>query len=146
MINIEDSIYIDRPVKQVFSYATDLDKNRHWQSDVLHTELTSKGPFGQGATYRLVNHFMGQRLEIEGVVSEFVPNRRCTYQVLSGPIRGKNSFVFEPVNGGTWFTTRGLLELKTLKMAGFLVRRKARQQVRNDLQKLKHILENSAER
>lgn len=145
MITIEDSIYIDRPVRQVFSYATDLNKNAHWQSEVLLTEQTSRGPFGEGATYRLVNRFMGQRLELEGVVSKFVPNERCTYRILSGPVRGENSFIFESVNGGTRFTTRGLLELKTLKIAGFLVGRKARRQVKNDLQKLKDILENRHE-
>jgi len=141
MIDIEDSIYIDRPVSQVFSYATDLDKNRQWQTDVEVTEQTSAGPFGKGATYRLVNRFMGQRLEMEGVISEYVPNQRCTYRILSGPVRGENSFHFESVNGGTQLTTRGMLELKTMKVAGFLVRRKARRQVKNDLQKLKSILE-----
>jgi uncharacterized membrane protein len=145
MITIEDSIYIDRPVRQVFSYATDLNKNAHWQTDVIHTEQTSSGPFGEGATYRMVNRFLGQRLETEGVISNFVPDQRCTYQLLTGPVRGRNSFLFEPVNGGTRFTTRGVLELQGLKLAGFLVRRKARQQVRNDLQKLKRILEKQTE-
>ena len=38
MITIEDSIYIDRPVRQVFSYATDLNKNTHWQTGGMHTD------------------------------------------------------------------------------------------------------------
>jgi len=141
MIDIEDSIYIDRPVRRVFSYATDLDKNRHWQTDVESAEQTSDGPFGQGATYRLVNRFMGRRFETEGEIADYVPNERCTFRIVSGPVRGEHSFVFESVNGGTRLTLRGLLDLKSMKAAGFLVRRKARQQVRKDLQTLKQRLE-----
>jgi len=144
MIDIEESVTIARPVESVFAYATDLQNNTRWQTDVILTEQTSVGSLGEGTTYRLVNRFMGMHFDSEGVISEFVPNQICSYRFVSGPIGGESSFIFEPVNGGTRFITRGAIELKNFKYVGFLARRRARRQVRNDLQRLKRILENGA--
>ena len=141
MIDIEDSVIINQTVEKVFAYATNLENNMCWQSDVILSEQTSEGPFGRGATYRLVNRFMGQFFDSEGIISEYVPNEICTYCFTAGPVSGESRFIFEAVHGGTRFLTRSNIELKNLKMLGFLVKRKARHQVRNDLQKLKKILE-----
>ncbi len=141
MIDIEDSVTIRQPVDRVFAYTTNLENNVCWQTNVILTEQTSAGPFGPGATYRVVNHFMGQHFDSEGIVAEYLPNRICTYRFTAGPVAGESRFIFEAVNGGTRFVTRSSIELKNLKMLGFVVKRKARHQVRNDLQKLKKILE-----
>lgn len=145
MINIEDSVVIDQPVEKVFAFATNLEKNMYWQTDVIVSEQTSEGPFGRGATYRVVNRFMGQFFDSEGIISEYVPNEICTYRFTAGPVAGESRFTFEAVRGGTRFVTRSNIELKNLKVLGFVVKRKARHQVRNDLQKLKKILENGAD-
>ena len=144
MIDIEDSVIINQPVGKVFAFATNLENNMHWQTDVIVSEQTSVGPFGQGATYRLVNRFMGQFFDSEGIISEYVPNEICTYCFTSGPVAGESHFIFEAVHGGTRFLTLSNIELKNLKMLGFLVKRKARHQVKNDLQRLKKILENGS--
>jgi len=146
MIDIEDSVIIHQPVEKVFAFATNLENNSCWQSDVILSEQTSEGPFGRGATYRLVNRFMGQFFDSEGIISEYIPNELCTYCFTEGPVAGESRFIFEALNGGTRFLTRSNIELKNMKMLGFLVKRKARHQVRNDLQKLKKILENGAGR
>lgn len=142
MIDIEDSVTINQPVEKVFAFATNLENNVCWQTDVVLSEQTSEGPFGRGATYRLVNRFMGRFFDSEGIISEYVPNEICTYCFTAGPVAGESRFIFEAVNDGTRFVTRSNIELKNIKVLGFMVKRKARHQVRNDLQKLKHILEN----
>ena len=142
MINIEESVTIARPVESVFTFATDFQNNTRWQTNVILTEQTSEGPLGEGTTYRLVNRFMGKHFDSNGVISEYIPNQICSYRFVSGPVGGNSSFIFEPVNGGTLFITKGAIKLKNFKSIGFLARHKARRQVRNDLQKLKRILEN----
>jgi uncharacterized membrane protein len=144
MIKVDESVTIGRPVEKVFAFATDLQNNTRWQTDVILTEQTSEGSLGEGTTYRLVNRFMGMLFDSEGVISEYVLNQICSYRFVSGPIGGESSFIFEPVNGGTRFITRGAIELKNFKYIGFFTKRRARRQVRNDLQKLKGILENGA--
>ena len=145
MFEFEDSVIICKPIEKVFNFATALDNNARWQSDVIEVAQISDGLFGQGAICRLVNRFMGQRFESEFVISAYERNRKCSYQFLSGPVTGKSSFIFETVNGNgcTKFTTRGKLKLAQFKLASFLVQRKAKQQIRNDMNRLKWILEKS---
>jgi len=142
MIDIEDSLFIHQPINKVFEYVTNFENNPQWQTGFVSTEVTSAEPFGRGSTYNCVNRFLGFRFESEGVIAEFEPSTICSYRFTSGSVSGESSFMFESVNGGTKFTTRGKLKLNKLKLAGFVVNRKARQQVRHDLKRLKRILEN----
>jgi uncharacterized membrane protein len=141
MIEIEDSVIIKKPVDRVFKFATDLNNNAKWQSEILVAEQTSDGQFGLGATYRCVNRFLGKRIESEGVISDFEPDKICSFRFSSGSVSGESSYLFQPVNGYTKFTTVGNIKLNNFKLAALLVKRKARQQVRNDLKKLKQVLE-----
>lgn len=143
MLKFEHSVEIDRPVNEVFCYATRLENNAKWQSDIIAIEQISEGPFGSGVLCRLVNRFLGKRYESEFVISDFKPYQKCTYRFLSGPVTGESFFLFEPVNGNgrTLFTTRGELELTQFKVARFIVEQKAKHQIRTDMQRLKGILE-----
>ena len=142
MIHLQEIVFIRQPVERVFEYVTDPKNNAAWQSGILETAITSKGDFGVGSTYSCVNRFMGIRFESAGEIVEYEPNRRCTYLFTSGSVSGETRFTFESKKEGTLLTTSGRLELKHLKLAGFLVNRKARHQVQNDLQRLKFIMEN----
>lgn len=142
MIHIQESVFIRQPVERVFEYVTDLNNNAQWQSGILEAAITSAGSVGVGSTYSCVNRFMGIRFESAGEIAAFEPNRLCTYLFTSGSVSGESSFRFESRQGGTLLTTSGTLQLKHLKIAGFLVNRKARHQTRHDLQKLKTIMEN----
>lgn len=142
MIKLEDNVIIHRSPEKVFAYTTDITNNPRWQSDILEIEKTSGGPFGQGSTYRCVNIFMGQRFETEATVTEYIPFRKCSYNINAGYINGQNSFFYEPVNGGTKFITRAQLQLGFLTLAGRIFKRKAKEQIEKDLNTLKRILEN----
>jgi uncharacterized membrane protein len=142
MVEFEESVIIHQPVKQVFSFATDINNNAKWQTDIIETVKTSEGPFGLGSSYFCVNMFMGQRFETETIVSEYIPDQKCAYQFKSGSISGENNFVFEPVNDGTKFTTYARVKLGLFSLAGRLFKRKAREQIKKDLNTLKLILEN----
>ena len=142
MVEFEESVIIHQPVKQVFAFATDIDHNAKWQTEILETVQTSEGPFGLGSSYRCVNMFMGRRFESEAIVSEYIPDQKCTYKFKSGFISGENNFLFEPVNGGTKFTTCARVKLGLFSMAGRTFKRKAREQIKKDLNTLKLILEN----
>ena len=57
-------------------------------------EMTSEGRFGNGSTYRCVNRFMGTRIETEGLVTEYEPDRRCCIRISSGAVTGKSGLNF----------------------------------------------------
>jgi uncharacterized membrane protein len=142
MIKLEDNVIIHRSPDKVFNFTTDIKNNPKWQSDILEIEQVTDGAFGRGSTYRCVNIFMGQRFETEAMVSEYIPAQKCSFQIKAGSINGENSFIYEPVNGGTKFTTRVRLRLGFLALAGGLFKRTAKEQIKKDLNRLKNILEN----
>jgi uncharacterized membrane protein len=142
MIKLEDNVIIHRSPDKVFAFTTDIKNNPKWQSDILEIEQITDGTFGRGSTYRCVNIFMGRRFETEATVSEYIPAQKCSYQIKAGSINGENSFIYEPVNGSTKFTTRVRLRLGFLALAGGLFKRTVKGQIIKDLNRLKNILEN----
>ena len=141
-MKFENSVVIDRPVKRVFDFVTDLSNNAKWQTDILELEVTSEGRFELGSTYRCVNLFLGQRIETEGVITDYVPESVCAFRINSGQVTGESSYTFEAVDGATRFTTRADLDLKLFKLGKLLLRRKIKRQLKHDMLKLKKILEN----
>jgi len=142
MIKLEDNVIIHRSPDTVFAFTTDINNNPKWQSDILEIEQITEGTFGRGSTYRCVNIFLGRRFESQTTVSEYIPVRKCSYRIKAGSINGENSFIYEPVNGGTKFTTRVRLRLGFFALAGGLFKRTAKEQINKDLDRLKKILEN----
>jgi uncharacterized membrane protein len=142
MIKFENSVVIKQPVGRVFEFVTNINNNPKWQTDILELAITSEGPFELGSTYRCVNRFMGKRIETEGVITEYVPDRACSFRITSGTITGESSFFFEGQNGSTMFTTAAELDLGFLSLGKIIVKRKICTQLRNDMLKLKGILEN----
>ena len=141
-MKFENSVIINRPVSKVFEFITDLNNNPKWQTDILELEITSKGRFGPGFTYRCVNRFMGMRIETEAVITNYVPDRACSFQVNSGSMSGDSNFFFESINGATKFTTTADLDLKSFKLGKFVVKRKIYKQMKSDMLQAKKILEN----
>lgn len=142
MMKFENSVIIEQPVKQVFDFVTNPRNNTRWQTDILELEITSEGRFELGSTYRCVNRFMGQRIETEGVITDYVPDRVCAYRITSGAVTGESNFYFEAVNGATKFTATANLDLRFFKFGQVLVKRKIYKQLKNDMLQLKKILEN----
>jgi uncharacterized protein YndB with AHSA1/START domain len=142
MMKFENSVIIKQPVKKVFDFVTNPNNNAQWQTDILELEITSEGRFKPGSTYRCVNRFMGQRIETEGVVTDYVPPRTCAYRITSGSVTGESSFHFEAVDGVTRLTTTANLDLRYFKFGTVLVKRKIYKQLKHDMLQLKKILEN----
>lgn len=141
-MKFENSVVIDQPVKRVFDFVTDLSNNAKWQTDILELEVTSEGRFELGSTYRCVNLFLGQRIETEGVITDYVPESVCAFRINSRQVTGESSYIFEALDGATRFTTSADLDLKFFKIGKLLLRRKIKRQLKHDMLKLKKILEN----
>ncbi len=141
-MKLENSVTINQPVKKVFDFVTNLKNNTRWQTDILELEMTSEGHFELGSTYRCVNRFMGQRLETEGIITDYMADRTCSFRITSGLVTGESNFFFEAVDGATKFTTTANLDLKYFKFGKILVKRKISKQLKNDMFQLKKILEN----
>lgn len=142
IMKFENSVVIHHPIRKVFEFVTNFNNNALWQTGILTMDITSEGQFGHGSTYYCVNRFMGKRIETEGLITAYEPDRRCCIRITSGNVTGTSSLYFEAVGGGTRFTAAGELDLAYFRLARLLVKRKIRQQLKNDMDKLKDILEN----
>jgi len=141
-IREELSVVIERPVEEVFAFATDPNKDALWQSTTLDTEQTSGGAVDVGTTLRSTAKFLGRRIETTMEVTENEPPRRQCVRVTSGPIPGSGCYLFEPAEGGTRFTQKFDAEVGGFfKLAEPLVARAIRRQIDADMATLKDLLE-----
>ena len=141
-MRFENSVLIKQPVGRVFDFVTNIRNNPKWQTGILELAMTSEGPFELGSTYRCVNRFMGKRIETEGIITEYVPDRTCSFRITSGSVTGASSFYFKQMNGSTKFTTTAELDLGFLSLGKIIVKHKIHTQLKNDMLKLKDLLEN----
>ena len=141
-MKFENSVIINRPVRKVFEYVTNLNNNAKWQTDILELEMTSNGRLKLGSTYRCVNRFMGIRIETKGVITDYEVDRTCAFRITSGVVTGQSKFSFETADVSTKFTTAGELDLSYFKVGQRLVKHKIKKQMKNDMLRLKKILEN----
>ncbi len=82
------SITIERPIHEVFSYVTDVEKMPRWVSGVKKARLLSK-EMGKGARY-VLDYVTGWRsIDVEIEVTEFTPPKAFASRSFRGP------FVFE---------------------------------------------------
>ena len=138
----ENSVVIHKPVKRVFEFVTNFKNNIKWQTDILNVEMTTDGPLRQGSTYRCVNKFMGMRIEAEAYITDYIPDKLCSFKITSKYLTADSNYFFEPADIGTKFTTSGLVDLKSFKFTKMLFKRNVYRQIKNDMIVLKNVLEN----
>jgi uncharacterized protein YndB with AHSA1/START domain len=108
MASIETSIVVNRPVEEVFHFVSEPRNATAW-APAIH-EVTTDGPMGPGTRGREVRTFLGRRMVMEWVVSEYEPNRRVGFKYTTGPVPATAIFTFEPVAEGTRMTCRSNIE------------------------------------
>jgi uncharacterized protein YndB with AHSA1/START domain len=143
MMKFEQSVVIDRPLKEVFGFATDLDTHAQWMVGLVESTHTSEGPVGLGTKYRYVMQMLGRKVETAGDVTEYERNRKYAWKATSGPFPVfQGSFLFEPLNGGTKVTMLAEAEPGGFfKLAEPLAAGMVRRQLGSSLSNLKDVLE-----
>ena len=142
-IREEHTVVIERPVEEVFAFATDPNNDTLWQSTSLETEQTSEGPVGVGTTFRNTTKFLGRRIESTYEITENEPPHKQCIRITSGPIPGSGCYLFEPTDdGSTRFTQTFEAEVGGFfRLAEPLVGRAIRRQQETDMATLKDLLE-----
>lgn len=119
MVDITNSITINRPVADVFDYVTDLSNEPAWHTDLLEARRTSDGPAGIGTRYQVrFKPFMGYSEGTEEVIG-FEPKRLQVVRGEVGPMRPTVTYLVEPSDGGTQFSRR--LQLEASGLMGLLL-------------------------
>jgi uncharacterized protein YndB with AHSA1/START domain len=141
-VRFEFEVEIERPVRDVFAYVTDVGNLPEWQRATSEAAWEGgEGP-GAGARVRQKTRFLGRTLEVELEVTAYEPDRRFDLRTLSGPISFTVQHAFQPSNGGTRIQFVGEGEPGGFfRLAESVVARRAERESRADFERLKAVLE-----
>src|SRR6266702_1328519 len=104
MLRVAGSVVIRRPIEEVFEFVTTPENSSKWQSATVETRKITPGPIGVGTKMSHVGKFMGRRLEVAAMVTDYVPNRRYRYESHFGSTTYFLRYTLEPVEAGTKLT------------------------------------------
>jgi uncharacterized membrane protein len=100
---IEKSIMINKPIGEVFSYASDWQKWAEWFEGVSDFKPTTEIKKGNGARYAYKAKMMGLSVPVETEIHDFVTNKGWTGKATKG-MSHKTQWIFEATAEGTKFT------------------------------------------
>lgn len=145
MINVEDSIVINRPIEEVFAYVSDLTNGAEWQTGLIEVRKTTAAPLGVGAQFTFVRKFMGRKLEASNVFTVYSPNEIITFVTTTGPMAVEASYLFRTEQEGTRVTCQ--IEMKPSgfsRLAEPLIAASVRREMSAEFGYLKDLLESRA--
>ena len=142
-MRVEESIEINRPIKEVFDYISDVGNYPEWMAHALEVGKDTAGPPQQSDRFTLAIKSVGRRFETPYERTSYEANRRYTDRAVGGPIPNQRwDCTFQEVPGGTRLMRA--VEVKSgalLKVLEPLQKRAAERQLRKDLKTLKDVLE-----
>lgn len=101
MARVDTSVFMNRPVDEVFAFVTDLQNGKMWQAGFVESRLMSEGPIGVGTKFQDVREFLGRRFQSTGEIIEYQPSNKFGLRLTSGPVPFTGRFTFESVEDGT---------------------------------------------
>jgi hypothetical protein len=85
---------------------------------------------------------MGRRIESENKITDYAAGKACCIRITNGVLTGNCSMSFKKLEDGTKFTASGNLDMRYFKLLKIIATRKIDQQIKEDMLRLKYILEN----
>jgi carbon monoxide dehydrogenase subunit G len=140
VLRIDLTLPIERCPQDVFDLLTDLRRLPEWQSSAVASQAAA--PLAEGVRIREKRRLLGRELENELEVTAYEPPQRLTLKALGGPVRF--TVDHELVENGACTLLHVVAEAEPgtfMKLAEPLLVRTAEEQLRNDFERLKAILE-----
>jgi len=146
MIKLAQSVTVNRPVAEVWTFISNFENTTRWSRGVLEARQTSEGPMGVGSTLQTVVRAFGRRRTASYLVTEYEPNTAFAFEVTSGVMTSKARFSVEPAQAeaGTRLTASGEVDaVGPYKLLAPILVRTLKRHSEDDLANLKRILEAS---
>lgn len=142
-VDIQTEIEIDRPRHEVAIFAADPDNATAWYQNIKSVEWKTAKPLGVGTQVAFVATFLGRRLAYTYEVTELVPGERLVMSTADGPFAMETTYTWqETSHGSTRMTLRNRGEPTGFsKVAAPIMAKAMRHANRNDLTRLKELLE-----
>ena len=132
-MKVEERVEIARPPEDVYAVVADLERGPEWQPSLVRVDLE------RGVEVRRV---AGHEREASFEVTRNDPPRLFEIVSHAAPVRVRATFALEPVRAGTRVHLTLVLELGgALRFAARMVRGRAEREARENLERLKALLE-----
>jgi carbon monoxide dehydrogenase subunit G len=132
-VKIEERIEIARPPEEVYAVIADLERGPEWQPTLVRVDVEL------GTEVRRI---AGQEREATFDVTRNEPPRLFEIVSHASPVRAWATFELQPAGSGTRVDFTLVLELGgPLRFAGRMVRGRAEREARENLERLKRLLE-----
>ena len=141
---VDDSIVINRPRSEVFSFATDPDNIPLYNSNLIEYEQLTEGPVGQGTQNRGSVKVAGKRIDFVSEVVEFEEGGRLASRSIESQVPFELDVTYEDAGSGTkvsWHQESPTFGGFFGKLADPLVNRMYAKDVHSNLENLKELLE-----
>jgi len=144
-VDVVTDIVIDRPISGVASYAADPTNAPAWYANIDSVEWKTEPNVAVGSRVAFVARFLGRRLEYTYELVEYAPGVRLVMRTAEGPFPMETTYTWTAVTA-----TSTTMELRNRgepagfsKVAAPFMARAMRRANRQDLAKLKTILEST---
>ena len=145
MPKVDGGIVIERPVQDVFTYATSAESHLRWVPGIREAVYLDEGPVQVGSRWRATVAFGGIQVETVNEVTEVVANRKFSWRSVDGPVQSCGSYEFTPLAGErTRFDFQIASDDKLARLGGLampLALRMLRRELRNRLARVKTSME-----
>lgn len=146
-VDVESEIVIARPRALVAAYAADPDHATDWYRNVVSVRWETPKPAAPGSRIAFEARFLGRRIDYVYEIREMIEGERLVMGTSDGPLAMETTYTWgdEPP-GGTRMTLRNRgMASGFSTIAAPLLERAMRSANREDLKRLKSILETSSE-
>lgn len=143
MISTEVQTIINRPIAEVYSFLTDVEKLPEYATGVTQATWLAPGWVGIGSKFRVTRLLMTAKNEMNFEVSDVRPNKLFSFHTVGGNIPIQSSLSFESVPKGTRVVMKAEAQEPKgiLKLAIPMFVRKVTDQLEVELDNAKRLLE-----
>ena len=142
---IEQSVIIQQPAADIFTYLNESEHLVYWSSVVIAVRTEPCGPIQGGSRLCITTRFLGRWMETNYEVIECQPGSYLTFKGTTGIEPCVFSYQFVPIEGGTIVSLEAMMSLYLqggmLGLTEAVVENIVKRQIQHDLLTLKDVLE-----
>lgn len=143
MVDVLTKIVIDCPREKVADYAADPDNAPDWYVNIQSAEWRTPKPLAVDSQIAFVAQFLGRQLAYVYQIIDYIPGEKLLMRTADGPFPMETTYTWETIGDNSTLMTlrnRGNPTGFSKFMAPFMTMAMKRAN-RNDLRKIKHIVE-----
>lgn len=143
MITLQETIEINRPVKEVYDYVVNVENAPKWQPAVIEVKRLTDGPIRVGTKFSEVAKMMGRRINATCEITELVPNKTFAFKGTSdGPMEYEATYILEPNGNATVLKITGIFRTKRFwRLLEPILKGEVRKESRQELITMKKVIE-----